>query len=253
MSYYIGNAVYDDLIKNNVGHLKFVTGDEWQLIYGDANCDPKLLVYVFGKNEIEYNSALSDKDQDGVSFYKYLSGKTGVPYLIIKFRTDIEEVTEVLVSTDGQNFELKSMTELMQIFSHFNLPISNSTTGKYLNDKTSSAYHKWQRGSLGSSLKVSDIDLYKIDANGYPTTIYELKRSYYSLDRWTPFTDDYNNFRLLSKLCISANLEFKILYNVRQKNPFFDDASKLKLFSVNFNNTSPVKLDGIVSFQDFIK
>nr|WP_321222221.1 hypothetical protein [uncultured Psychroserpens sp.] len=253
MSYYKGNAVYDELIKNSVNHLKFVTGNEWQLIYGDANCDPKLLVYVFGKNESEYNSNLSNADQEGVDFYKHLSAITGVPYILIKFRTDISEVTEVLLSTDGTNFELKNMMELMQVFSSYNLPISNSTTGKYLNDRTSSAYHKWQRGSLGSSLKVSDIDLYKVGANGNPTTIYELKRSYYSLDRWAPFRDDYNNFRLLSKLCNSAGTTFKILYNVRHKSPFFDDASKLKLFSVNFNNTPPIELDGIVDFQDFIK
>lgn len=253
MSYYKGNAVYDELTKNNVKHLKFVTGNEWQLIYGDANCDPQLLVYVFGKNETEYNSSLSSSDQEGVDLYKHLSAITGVPYVIIKFRTDITEVTEVLISTDGKNFELKNMTELMKVFSSYNLPISISTTGKYLNDKTSSAYHKWQRGSLGSSLKVSDIDLYKVDANGNPTTIYELKRSYYSLGRWAPFKDDYNNFRLLSKFCNSAGIAFKILYNVRHKSPFFDDASKLKLFSVNFNNTPPIKLDGIIDFQDFVK
>lgn len=248
MSYYKGNAIYEQLIKNDIKQYKFVTGNEWQLVYGDANCEPQLLVYVFGKTDNELNT----KDSEGINFYKYLSLQTGIPYLIIKFRIDIVEIEEVLVSTDGQNFSTKTMRELMNLFSSYKLPISNNATSKYLNDKTSSAYHKWQRGSLGRDLKVSDIDLYKVDKDSLPITLYELKRSYYSLERWQPFQDDYNNFRLISKLCNKCNLKFEIIYNVRHTSPFFDDVSKLKIFSVNFAQTPPIKLDGIISFADFI-
>src|SRR5690606_23313522 len=130
--------------------------------------------------------------------------------------------------------------------------INNNTTAKYLNDKTSSAYHNWQRNSLGRGITVSDIDLYRVSENGTPKVIYELKRSYYSLERWNPFRDDYSNFKLISNLCNKAGLEFKIIYNVRHKSPFFDDPSKLKLFSVNFDKTPPIILDGISTFEDFI-
>ena len=251
--YYKGNGIYEELLKNNIQQYKFVTGNEWQLVYGNADCEPQLLVYLFGKNKNNYDTKLNNKEIKRINFYTYLSSQTAIPYLIIKFRIDIVEVEEVLVSTDGHHFITKNMTELMSLFASHKLPISNSTTQKYLNDKTSSAYHKWQRNSLGRDLKVSDIDLYKVDTNNLPTTIYELKRSYYSLDKWIPFKEDYTNFKLLSKLCNKCNLNLQIIYNVRHKSPFFDDVSKLKLFSVNFTHTPPIKFDCIISFADFIK
>lgn len=253
MSYYIGNAIYDELLANSVQHFRFVTGNAWQLVYGDEDCNPLLLVYARGVKSIDYESPLSAVDKEGMDFLRSLSEVTGLPFIGIKFCTDINEIEEVLLTTNGIAAKRKSLSELKMFFSEHGLPITNSSTVKYLNDKTSSAYHKWQRESLGKSLMVSDIDLYKINTSGLPTTLYELKRSYYPLEKWVPFSDDYNNFKLLYNLCEISNMKLKILYNVRTKSPFFDDPSIIKLFSVNFKSSPPIILDGILSFQDFIR
>ena len=144
------------------------------------------------------------------------------------------------------------MSDLSEIFADYGLPISDSGTDKYLNDKSSSAYHNWQRECLGRDLTVSDIDSWRINEATKPEIIYELKRSYYSLSRWQPFTDDYNNFKLLSNLCNLTSLRFKIVYNVRHKKPFYDDISKLKLFDVDFDKRPPIKEKGIITLDSFL-
>ena len=107
------------------------------------------------------------------------------------------------------------MPELSKLFASIGLPVSNTHTAKYLNDRTSSAYHNWQRNSLGAALTVSDIDLWRVSETGDPEIVFELKRSYYDLSRWKPFTDDYRNFMLISNLCQRAGTHFKIIYNQR--------------------------------------
>ena len=253
MSYYKGNAIYNELIKRSVDHYKFVTGNAWQLIYGDANCNPLLLVYAFGVESNKFGQTISNKNREGIDFLTRFSEISGVPFIAVQFKTDASEVDGCLISKDGLNYQSKSMVDLAKIFSHFGLPISNNSTAKYLNDKTSSAYHQWQRNSLGSALIVSDVDLYKVNSENKPTTLYELKRSYLSIEKWEPFKADYNNFRLVSNFCNMVGLEFQVVYNVRHKNPFFDDPSKLKLFKVNFKNNPSVILDKVMTFDEFIE
>ena len=84
-----------------------------------------------------------------------------------------------------------------------------------------------------------------------PEIIIELKRSYYDLERWKPFTDDYRNFRLISNLCNMSNLGFKILYNQRIKTPFQDKIDKMKLFEVDFSKNPSIKENGIITLLQF--
>lgn len=253
MSYYKSNALYEALQAAGASHFKFVVGDAWQLVYGNNQCTPLLLVFAKGVESTQLNSQLPDEDLEAVKLFRYCSEKAGLPLSVIKFPVDSEEVTEVRFTT-GTEFESVSMQDLSSRYAAYGLPVSDTPTAKYLNDKTSSAYHKWQRSSLGRDLTVSDIDLWKLDNNGKPQIILELKRSFYSLDKWEPYRDDYKNFKLLSNLCNAAGINFMIAYNIRVTKPKFkDDPSEIALFDVDFSKTPPIAKRGTVTFDEFLK
>jgi hypothetical protein len=249
-NYYSSNALYDYLQRNPTSNFKFVVGNMWQLVYGDNNCIPKSLVLAVGVHKSDYEMPLNKAEQDAYNQLHYISTKCKIPLFYVRFIADGEILGVKTISENG-GFVNLSMQELTQKFESFGLPTSNRPTAKYLNDKSSSAYHSWQRNSLGSALTVSDIDLWKLDVNDVPSYFYELKRSFYSLERWKPFTDDYRNFRLLSNLALSAGIGFRIAYNVREKNPFKDDVSKLKVFDVDFSKQTPITEKGIFELNNF--
>jgi hypothetical protein len=252
MKYYATNAMYEQILSDRIAYYKFTSGNAWQLVYGDQNSNPLLLIYAKGVNENEYLSDFSDQDKEAVELLSFISKHSALPLLIIKFRSDLSEINEVLVSEQHYDFKKVSLAELSNIYKNYGLPVSNTPTDKYLNDRTSSAYHNWQRSCLGKSLTVSDIDLWKVDENGTPKIIFELKRSYYSIERWNPFPEDYNNFMLVWQLCFKSSISFKIAYNVRTRNPFFDDISKIKIFSVDFMKNPSIIEENIVSLNDFL-
>lgn len=251
MEYYKSNAIYEYLLEKNVPKFRFVVGNAWQLVYGNNKCEPLLLVFAMGVSEKNLESQPTINEIGGFNLLNLVSKKADIPILYLRFACDIENVTDVVICDEALNYEKISLQELSERYSTYGLPISKSSTNKYLNDKTSSAYHNWQRSNLGSSLTVSDIDLWKIDADGNPEIIFELKRSYYDLQRWQPFRDDFNNFKLISNLCNRSGIKFKILYNQRTKNPFNDKIDNLKLFDVNFDNSKPISAQGIVSLLEF--
>lgn len=63
-------------------------------------------------------------------------------------------------------------------------------------------------------------------------------------------TDDYRNFMLISNLCNSCGLQFKIIYNQRTKDPFTDKIDKLKIFSLDFSKNPPITEDGIIMLEE---
>lgn len=66
---------------------------------------------------------------------------------------------------------------------------------------------------------------------GTANEIVELKRSFYPLKEWTPYPQDFSNFNLISHLAGIARVRFTIAYNQRNKAPFHDDASRLKVYA----------------------
>jgi hypothetical protein len=250
MRYYKSNALYDHLIQNNIKGFKFVVGDAWQLVYGDNNCNPLLLVFAVGVPLSELESGPTAQEKESFNLLSYTAQKANLPIRYVRFASDVAEVETVRVSDATFVYSNLPMPGLSALFGTFRLPVSNTPTAKYLNDATSSAYHNWQRSSLGSALTVSDIDLWRLNDDGVPEIIFELKRSYYELARWQPFTDDYRNFRLISNLCNMAGLQFKIIYNQRVKTPFEDKIDKLKIFTVDFSKTTPINVNGIISLNE---
>ena len=252
MNYYKTNALYEHIKNGDYKQFKFAVGNSWQLVFGDNNCIPRVLIFAVGVPNNEMNNSLSDIDLSAFNLLKNIANKTGLPIRCIRFACDLAEVETVLFSDESLNFSSISMPELSANFGSFGLPVSATQTNKYLNDLTSSAFHKWQRSSLGSALTVSDIDMWKVDENNEPLGIYELKRSYYTLERWAPFPDDYRNFKLISNLCNMAGIGFKIVYNQRTTNPFNDSIENIKRFSVNFNNIPPILNRGIINISDLV-
>ena len=252
MNYYKGNAIYDYINANQLINFKFCSGNLWQLVYGDSNCVPKLLALVIGANNNQYNIGYTQHQIDAFNLLNTFAASCNLPIKVIKFNTDVE-IENVLVADNVTNQPTEiTLAELREIFSQNGLPVSNTSTAKYLNDKTSSAYHKWQRGHLGRALTVSDIDLWKLTPTGAVQRIYELKRSYIAIGNWNPYPDDYRNFQLLSVLANQANIRLGIVYNVRKTKPtFHDDISSIKVFKVDFTKAPPIKLVGMYDTNGF--
>lgn len=253
MTYYKGNALYEKLKEVGKTNYRTVPGNAWQLVYGNNVCIPKLLVYAIAVNRDAYKNELMKEDKETIALLNYVALKSKLPLIVIKFISDLQKISEVLYSKENFSFRSITLKELSVIYSSYSLPVSNTDTDKYLNDKSSSAYHNWQRESLGKDLTVSDIDLMKVNEKGQVSVIYELKRSYYELERWAPFKDDYNNFKLISNLCNRCSIAFKIIYNKRTKIPFCDDISKLKIFRIDFRLPTPIKDEGIIILDNFLR
>ena len=251
MEYYKSNAIYKHIDKKQLNRYKFVSGNAWQLVYGDNSCNPLLLILAVGVAINEIDEEPTSEEKYAFSLLHAIADKTNLPIRYIRFASDVDEVENVRLSDGSFVYSVLSMPELSDLFASYDLPVSNTKTAKYLNDRTSSAYHNWQRNSLGAALTVSDIDLWRINDLGEPEIIFELKRSYYELIGWQPFRDDYSNFKLISNLCNKASIKFKIMYNKRTTNPFKEYIDNLKIFSVDFSKNPPITENGIITLQEF--
>jgi hypothetical protein len=253
MEYYRSNAIYDHIKEKKIPLFKFVVGNAWQLVYGDNNCNPLLLIFAVGVPLKDIDNLPSQDEVEAFNLLLTAGTIANLPVRYVRFACDVNEIDTVRVTDNTFAYSSLTMPELSELFKSFGLPVSNTRTAKYLNDRTSSAYHNWQRNSLGKALTVSDIDLWRISNSGKPEIVIELKRSYYDLKRWQPFTDDYRNFRLISNFCNKAGMEFKIIYNQRIKTPFQDKIDYLKIFSLNFSKNPPIVENGIFSLNEFEK
>lgn len=126
---------------------------------------------------------------------------------------------------------------------------------KYLNDKTSSAYHKWQRNTLGNKIIVSDLDLIRVNyKTKIPNEFIELKRSTADLNKWNPYSDDFINFSLVESISKKLNIPLTIIYNRMEKDIHSKIISKditdyVSIFSFNKNSTKKLKIN--YDFESF--
>lgn len=238
MSYYNSNALYDSLVGNR--NYCWTVGNAWILVYGDNHSCPKLIVFAHDHSwqpDIRVPAVIAA-----------LSRRTGLPTLHIEFDDSAPEITRVIHHVDDHTTQVLDSQQLKALFAQSGVPVNNQPFAKAINDKESSAYHRWQRAMLGN-ITVSDIDLIRLQ-NQQMQCIMELKRSYIDIHSWKPFDKDKANFRLLHNLCIRARLDFVIAYNVRHKAPtFFDDPSQIKLFYYAADFT--ISQEKIVSLSDF--
>jgi len=241
--YYKGNAVYDEL-KKAPHNFQWLDGNAWILLYGSKS-DFKLFVFVIG--------VTWKKQYDIINTLRYIFKRTSVPVYIVKFddssSTNIKEVG--FISSLTKKKEIISLENLKQRFSDVGLSIKSSPCKKYLNDKMSSAYHKWQREELGPEIIVTDIDLIRIGDNGEPIEFIELKRSFMDVKQWFPYSDDFSNFNLIYKSIQATNIDFIIAYNQYIKKQItLDDCSRMSIFSYSVNKPKVIKRN--IPFEDFL-
>ncbi len=244
-NYYTTNAIYDNLsgIEHN---FVWASGNAWILIYGNKEeVDPKFIAFVHGTSWVG-DSVLMESVAS-------ISLQTGLPVLFIRFDDNAIDVENVdLWNSEDRTFHTITLGELKDVFRDNGLNVASGTCDKYLNKQKSSAYHEWQRNTLGNAIVVSDIDLIRVDPqNNEAKEICELKRSYYSLADWNPYSDDYINFNLLYNMTKETSIEFKIVYNKRERNPWNDIHDPVKIYSYTTN--TPVLLHAECSFSDFVE
>ena len=248
--YYSSNALYERLEAEGCQQFCWAVGNSWVLLYGNSACVPRLVICASGTSTAQLDDLGRKKIQATHALAKELARRANLPFGTIEFNDSVPEISDVLL--DGT---IVSLDDLKSWFSKLGFAVKendSSAPSKALNDASSSAYHRWQRSALGQ-IVVTDIDLFRLDANSYEAiTLYELKRSYIPLSSWMPFKDDFPNFNLASAFASMSELEFRIVYNVRHKTPrVCDDVSRLRLFS--YSSQTGAKLLTELSFDDFVQ
>jgi hypothetical protein len=244
LAYYTTNAVYQELEKYYDGSFVWTSGSAWILLYSDSAASVKALVFVSGNSSHGLNSEADARLLAAEAVARKLAIAGGVPFATILFDDVAVEIDHVQLDT-----RLVTLSELKNWFFDKGLDVKTGSTGKAINSQESSAYHNWQRANLGA-ISVTDIDLIRLnDDRKRVIQLIELKRSFYSLSKWSPYPADFSNFNAIESLASRVDAEFLIVYNVRYKNPWLDDASSLSIFSYS-ESGGPVSL-GVKSINDF--
>ena len=240
MHYYQSNAVYQKLEMIRSHPFMWVSGNAWTLVYGDRDSNPLVFALVAGRS---WNPQPEIR-----SLIKRISDVTGLPWVQIYFDDTAEEIDSVDFSLGEGPINRMSLLSLRDFLRDLGLPTSSGATSKALNDAASSAYHNWQRANLGA-ITVSDIDLFRKKTELVSAEFIELKRSYIALDRWNPYPQDFPNFQLIFNVSRLCGIPMTIAYNVREKNPFRDNAEILSLFS--YGDIVPPRHIGHFTFPQF--
>lgn len=217
MTYYNGNAIYNYIKENKLQNFEYQIGDIWQLVYGDKDSQPKLLMVVSAKKSEETLSVLSFKENQAYSRMLELSKSSGLPLLFMRFNKESTDLNEFYIFNQDGSWQQQSATEFKVLLSTYELPINFNVTDKSINSEISSNYQEWQRNNLGNNIKVIDLDLFKLDDNKKISAIYELKRSFIKIEIWKPFPNDFNNFKMLFNLGNACNIPVFIAYNEKPK------------------------------------
>lgn len=246
--FYTGNAIYQLL--DSTKNYKYTAENLWILVYGNRDCEPKVILLLSGyENSIYESKSLKQEESEIMIYAEQISKRSGVPMLYVRFNKDLPKINEVQIMVNGR-FKKISLDEYTEILTGFGILKNNIGCKKPINSKASNVYHLWQI-NCGLDITTSDIDLIKIDDNLDITDVYELKRSTIKMDEWEPFSNDYNNFILLSKLLSKCNINFYIMFNEYRKTPFYDDISMFKFYKVNYNKQLILENLGKKSLLDF--
>ena len=100
MDYYTNNALYEHINLNNLTQFSFVVGNSWQLVYGDNDCKPLVLIFAVGVPHVQLDNPPTEEDKNAFSLLKMLSNKTGLPLTYIRFASDVDSIEGVRVSDE---------------------------------------------------------------------------------------------------------------------------------------------------------
>lgn len=247
--YYKSNAIYDELSKITNNFI-WVSGNSWLLVYGNReDLTAKVIVIAHGTS---WNI-----EKDVLETINNIGAKINIPVYRVVFDDSPDSLIETVDFYKTLNSELEkcSLTDLKNHLQDTGLNIVSGKCDKYLNDKTSSAYHKWQRSTLGNRIIVSDLDLIRVDSDNNPLEIIELKRSTMGLNLWNPYAEDYINFNLVESLSKKLKIPLNIIYNKMEKDKETkivskDIADKISIFSYEKNSPKREKVN--YDFKDFV-
>lgn len=206
-NYYQTNAIYTFLETKKHSFI-WVSGNAWILVYGNKlDRSPKIIVLAHG---------ISWKPSDNIlKTLKYIEKKSKIPICKVLFddalNVNINKI-KFAITMDSPYQEI-DLNHLKNIFIQYGLDVDDGICDKYLNDAVSSAYHNWQRKTLGNRIIVSDIDMIRLNMNEEPIEILELKRSSANVNTWKPYQDDFINFDLLNSIATLCDLPLTIVYN----------------------------------------
>jgi len=118
---------------------------------------------------------------------------------------------------------------------------------KQVNVRTSNEFHDWQRRTLPGRFVIQDLDTWALalsdSGHDYePLVLIELKRSYISPKKWTPFRADLPNYMALYRLAQRARLPLWIIY-------FTKEFESIALFDVKSVNTGS---DPWISYEETV-
>lgn len=156
-----------------------------------------------------------------------------------------------MAKRDG-NFANIPLPELAKKLQSFHWEMNRHPTKKAINSESSSACMNWQRRNLGNRMIAVEIDMFKISRQDVIERFSELKRSYFTLNQWRPFSVDYNNFRVVSKLAQMSDIQFDIVYNRKTKNPCFDDPSQVRVVHVHDDQDIVISDGRCMTIHDFM-
>ena len=237
-TYYKTNAIVQRVAAESPPRLAWPNPSSWQLLYGTKDSTPVTLVLVRG----------DDASHGPIEGYvRQMAATAQLPIVDLTFDDDAAEVTSVRLRDAAGQYADTSLDELKARFAALGLPVTAGGPSKAVNRMTSSAYHDWQRQSLGA-ITVSDLDLVRIGPGATVVEVVELKRSFISLDRWRPYRQDFANFNLLAAFCEPTGARLTIAFN--RYEPPSDDTSRISLFRYTPPG-SPSQI-GVVSFDEFV-
>ena len=248
MDFYKGNAIYD-LIKS-VNNFYHTDKNSWILLYGDSNFNPKVILFLSGYSNLDYESkTLSYSEGVTKTLCENLSQKSKIPFLYVRFNQDKGWLDELIIYKSNEFIKM-NINDYVNLLVSFGLDKSSVGSTKQINSRASSIYHIWQF-NCGLNIKTSDIDLLYIE-DKLIKYVFELKRSFISLDRWKPFLEDYNNFILLSKFLKKCDIKLFILFNNYVKQPYKDDISSVKIFRIEYDRDLIINELGLHTIHDFL-
>ena len=246
--YYRGNAIYD--LIESTHNFRYTTENLWILVYGNRDCDPKVILLLSAyKNENYESKTLTPKESEIMIYTEQISHKSGVPFIYVRFNNDSEKLNEVKIMMNGR-FKSISLDEYVNVLIGFGIQKNSQSCKKPINSHASNLYHLWQV-NCGLDITTSDIDLMRVNSELEITEVYELKRSFISIEKWEPYSADFNNFILLSKLFTRCGVSFYIMFNQYQKSPFKDDIEKVKLYKVIYEKELKIINLGILNISSF--
>lgn len=246
-NYYKTNAIYVELEKRGSVPFVWTSGNAWILLYANSAASVRVVAFVTGKSTTKSGEDQRLRLEAARATAVAMATAAGVPFAAIEFDDEAESIDSVTL-----NGIAVSLDELKAWFAKAGLPVQGPTTSKTINDASSSAYHNWQRANLGA-IKVSDIDLVRLAPKTKAATeIFELKRSFIALEKWKPYTVDYQNFNVLADLATRVGVRLTIAYNVRVTKPVFvDDAARISLFA--YSRDAGARSLGEISFDEFLQ